>query len=66
MGTILMDLRLAVRSLLKAPAFSVAAILTLGLALSLCTTVLVVANAYLYTQLPYPSATGSVLSLVEK
>lgn len=57
MGTILMDLRLAVRSLLKAPAFSVAAILTLGLALSLCTTVLVVANAYLYTQLPYPSAT---------
>ena len=52
-----MELRLAMRSLLRAPAFSVTAVLTLGLALTLCTTVLVVANAYLYTQLPYPSAT---------
>ena len=57
MVPILMELRLAVRSLLKAKAFSFTAVLTLGLALSLCTTVLVVANAYLYTQLPYPDAT---------
>ena len=52
-----MDLRLAVRSLVKAPGFALAAIVTLGLALTLCTTVLVVIKAYLYTQLPYPNAT---------
>jgi putative ABC transport system permease protein len=57
MSTILMELRLALRSLLKAPAFAAAAIVTLGLALTLCTTVVAVINAYLYTQLPYPNAT---------
>lgn len=57
MGKILRELRLAVRSLLKAPAFAVAAIVSLGLALTLCLTVLVVVKAYLYTQLPYPNAT---------
>jgi putative ABC transport system permease protein len=56
MATTLMELRLAVRSLLKAPAFAAAAVATLGLALTLCTTVMVVINAYLYTQLPYPNA----------
>jgi putative ABC transport system permease protein len=50
------ELRLAVRSLSNDPGFATAAIVTLGLALTLCTTVLVVVKAYLHTQLPYPSA----------
>jgi hypothetical protein len=53
----MMHLRLAVRSLRRSPAFTVAAVGTLGLALTLCTIVFVVINAYLYTQLPYPNAT---------
>jgi predicted permease len=57
MSPILTDLRIAVRSLSKAPGFAVSAILTLGLGLTLCTTVLVVIHAYFYTQLPYPEAT---------
>jgi putative ABC transport system permease protein len=57
MGTILMEFRLAVRSLSKAPAFAGAVVVTLGLELTLCTTVVVVIRAYLYTQLPYPEAT---------
>jgi uncharacterized membrane protein len=40
----------AVRSLLKARAFSVTAVVTLGLAMALCVAVLVIANAYLFAE----------------
>ena len=53
----MMHLRLAVRSLWRSPAFTIASVGTLALALTLCTIVFVVINAYLYTQLPYPNAT---------
>jgi hypothetical protein len=47
----MMHLRLAVRSLWRSPAFTIASVGTLALALTLCTIVFVVINAYLYTQL---------------
>jgi putative ABC transport system permease protein len=50
------DLRSAVRSLRRARGFTGVAILTLGLALTLCLTVLRIVNAYLVHTLPYPGA----------
>lgn len=50
------DLRGAVRSLRRARGFTGVAILTLGLALTLCLTVLRIVNAYLIHTLPYPAA----------
>jgi putative ABC transport system permease protein len=55
-STILTDIRFAVRSLLHARGFTATAILTLGLGLMLCATTMVVVNAYLFTDLPYPAA----------
>ncbi|HJR59921.1 MAG TPA: ADOP family duplicated permease [Vicinamibacterales bacterium] len=52
----LTDLRLAIRSLLRARGFTATAILTLGLGLALCTAAMVVVNAYLFSDLPYPAA----------
>ena len=50
------DLRIALRTLLRARGFAGTAIVTLGLAIMLCVSVLVVVNAYLFTALPYPGA----------
>ena len=50
------DLRLALRSLLGARGFTLAAVLTLGLGMTLCTTATVVVSAYLLNDLPYPAA----------
>jgi putative ABC transport system permease protein len=50
------DVRLAVRSLLKDRGFTLPAILTLGLGMTLCAAVFSVVNAYLVQTLPYPEA----------
>jgi len=56
MKTALTDLRIALRTLIKARGFSAAAVLSLGLGLTLCTAVLASVNAYLVRGLPYPGA----------
>lgn len=48
------DLRYAVRSLRKAPTFSAVAIVSLGLALALNTSVFALADAVLHPYVPYP------------
>ena len=48
--------RLAVRSLLAVKGFAVTVVVTLGLGLTLCTIAIVVLNAYLLNDLPYPEA----------
>jgi putative ABC transport system permease protein len=53
---LLRDLRFAIRSLLRSRGYAAAAILTLALGMTLCTTALVVVKAYLFTGLPYPAA----------
>ena len=50
------DLRHAVRSLAHARGFTATTVLTLGLGLTLCTTAMIVVNAYLFSGLPYPAA----------
>jgi predicted permease len=50
------DLRHAVRSLGHAPAFTSTAVLTLAFGLALATTAMVVVEAYLFSNLPYPAA----------
>lgn len=50
------DLLIALRTLFKARGFAATAIVTLGLAMTLCAAVLVVVNAYLFRTLPYPGA----------
>jgi putative ABC transport system permease protein len=56
MMTALTDLRIALRTLIKARGFSGAAVLSLGLGITLCTLVLASVNAYLVRGLPYPGA----------
>ena len=56
MSAILSDLRHAMRSLMQARGFTATAVLTLALGLALCTVALVVVNAYLLSDLPYPAA----------
>jgi putative ABC transport system permease protein len=56
MMSVLTDLRIALRTLFKAKGFSAAAVLSLGLGLTLCTAVLASVNAYLVRGLPYPGA----------
>jgi putative ABC transport system permease protein len=56
MMTVLTDLRIALRTLFKAKGFSAAAVLSLGLGLTLCTAGLASVNAYLVRGLPYPGA----------
>jgi len=53
---LLRDLHFAIRSLLRSRGYAAAAILTLTLGMTLCTTALVVVKAYLFTGLPYPAA----------
>jgi putative ABC transport system permease protein len=50
------DVRIALRTLIRAPGFTTAVIFTLGLAMALCAAVLLVVNAYLIRELPYPGA----------
>src|SRR5579864_4109187 len=56
MRTILTDLRLSVRALGKAPAFTAAALLTLAVGIGANTAVFSVVNGLLLRPLPYPSA----------
>jgi hypothetical protein len=48
--------RLAARSLLGARGFTITAVLTLALGITLCTTAMVVVGAYLLNDLRYPAA----------
>jgi putative ABC transport system permease protein len=50
------DIRIALRTLLKARGFTATLVFTLGLAMALCAAVLLVVNAYLIRELPYPAA----------
>jgi hypothetical protein len=56
MTTPLTAFRLAARSLLGARGFTIAAVVTLTLGITLCTTAMVVVGAYLLEDLPYPAA----------
>ena len=56
MGTFIQDVRYAVRSLLKAPAFPLAAIVTLALGIGATTAIFSTLNAVLLKPLPYPNA----------
>jgi predicted permease len=56
MRALLTDLRLAARSFRKERGFTAAAVLTLSLGMTLSTLTLVVLNAYLLEDLPYPHA----------
>lgn len=53
MGTLIQDLRFAIRSLRKSPAFSAVAILTLGLGIGAATSIYSVADGVLFEPLPY-------------
>jgi len=50
------DLRVAMRTLSRAPGFAVAAIGTLGLGMATTIAALLLVKAYLFTALPYPAA----------
>jgi putative ABC transport system permease protein len=50
------EIRLAIRTLLKARGLAATAVVTLGVGMTLCTTAMVVVNAYLFSELPYPNA----------
>ncbi len=62
MGNLIQDLRFAVRSLVKAPAFPLAAIVTLALGIGATTAIFSTLNAVLLKPLPYPNA-GDLYSL---
>ncbi len=55
------DLRYAIRSLLRAPGFAIAAILTLALGIGANTAIFSVADAILFRPLPYPHANRLVI-----
>src|SRR5688572_8287736 len=50
------EMRLAVRALRQARGFTMAAVLTLGVGITLSTLAMAVLNAYLLTGMPYPAA----------
>ena len=62
MTTLLTDLRIALRTLTKARGFTAAAVLSLGLGITLCTAVLASVNAYLVRGLPTPLQSASTRS----
>lgn len=57
MAELAADLRIAIRTLLRARGFTAAAVVTLALGIALNASVLAVVNAYLLKSLPYPEAT---------
>src|SRR5580658_8044970 len=50
------DFRIALRSLLRAPGFAAAGVLTLGVAIGMATSVFTIVNALLLRPLPYAHA----------
>ena len=56
MLSMLSEIRIGARGLMRSRGFAATAILTLGLGVALCAAVLLVLNAYLFRTLPYPAA----------